>query len=240
MRSLLLLAILAPLASAQQFHHFSGRVVDESGHPIEGAFFNNTAMPSSEYLERFTNAEGIFDIWTSAPIIVLRKSGYSSIVLRPEDTNDRLFKMLPEHGTFATCGGSRSSKPANPLQSSFKFRPTKQVRLLKKGYDVDYSFEHYGIKSDNKTTSILVGRSDAGGGWSTPLDQDVWNSVRYSERNSFINGIDVIDARGETKDGKRWRFLGRFTQSATYRDADPQTAAILDEFLDRTCLQLRP
>lgn len=90
------LFITATLALAQQFHHFSGRVIDENGRPIAEAFFDNTAMPESEYAERFTNSEGRFDIWSNSLRIVLRKAGYRSIVLRPADANKHEFRMVKE------------------------------------------------------------------------------------------------------------------------------------------------
>ena len=41
---------------------------------------------------------------------------------------------------------------------------------------------------------------------------------------------------GEFANGRRWRSLGRFGETATYSDVDPATAKILDQLLDSACI----
>jgi hypothetical protein len=72
-----------------------------------------------------------------------------------------------------------------------------------------------------------------------PWSLDVWNSVHYSETTfTFANipEVPVTDARGEDASGKHWRIIGRFGESIKYREADAETAAVLDKFLDGVCL----
>ena len=69
-----------------------------------------------------------------------------------------------------------------------------------------------------------------------PADKAVWKSVEY-EGATYKNGEEVfVDARGRTADGKRWRYVGKFAESASYRDADDITAPVLDRVLDAICI----
>ena len=54
------------------------------------------------------------------------------------------------------------------------------------------------------------------------------------------DGLPIIDARGQSPGGKRWRQLGKFAESASYSDVDEATAKILDRFLDGACLKPNP
>jgi hypothetical protein len=211
-------------------------VVDENGRPIAGAFFDHTDMDENEYAERFTNREGIFDIWTHAQRIILRKAGYASAIVHPEDTAKHKFKMNTAQ-SFPICPGSKPQS-ADPFDASLEFRRASEVVVVKTGMGADYTFTQYGIKDHDNTVQLRRVRSQP---WfSTPNDNEVWLSVQYSERTYFVAGIEIVDARGITKEGKRWRELIRMYESLSYHDADPATAKLLDEFLDRTCLQLRP
>jgi hypothetical protein len=70
-----------------------------------------------------------------------------------------------------------------------------------------------------------------------PFDQDFWRSVKYEEVRYEIGGLTIIDARGEFPNGRRWRSLGKFGESASYSDVDQETAKILDKLLDGACLK---
>jgi len=48
--------------------------------------------------------------------------------------------------------------------------------------------------------------------------------------------MTILDARGETAAGKKWRYLGRFSESATYHGADGGTAELHDRILDGACI----
>jgi hypothetical protein len=78
-----------------------------------------------------------------------------------------------------------------------------------------------------------------GRNWSAgiPRECDVWHSVQYQE--TTYDDLDTLigDARGETADGKRWRTLERFGESASYKDVDEITARLFDQVLDCVCLR---
>jgi hypothetical protein len=100
--------ISSALAFAAQPWHITGRVIDESGRPIEGAFFQDPAMADTETFEHYTNTQGIFDIWSDSPRIVLSKSGYRDVVLTSKDANRHEIRMIKE----ATQKRSKSSTPS--------------------------------------------------------------------------------------------------------------------------------
>jgi hypothetical protein len=315
---------LAVLAFAQEFHHFSGRVVDENGRPIAEAFFDNTAMPESEYPERFTNREGIFDIWTSSELVVVRKINYRPIVLTAKDVSKREFIMVkekkpsstaspkalpsgrtitgrvtdeagqpvaeahidytgddvnqfqtdvqgrfilatkapavivrkpgyrsefvriasntlvqitlhPEPGNFPICPGTTIPETAYGIDFDFRFPESKEVVSNRKGVDVDYSTRSYRATATRSSARIgFVTGAMWGGG--TPAQSDVWNSVSYEEAIFQVGRVSITSARGEDAKGRRWRYIGRFSEEISYRDADPKTAAIFDKFLDSVCL----
>jgi hypothetical protein len=74
-----------------------------------------------------------------------------------------------------------------------------------------------------------------GGGM--PNDEEVWQSVAYEEVRYEFGGFAVTDSRGQFENGDRWRYLGKFGETASYSGVDEATAKILDRFLDGACLK---
>jgi len=48
------------------------------------------------------------------------------------------------------------------------------------------------------------------------IGQDVWRSLKYEEASYDVDGLVIIDARGQLSNGNRWRYLGKFVESASY------------------------
>jgi hypothetical protein len=69
-----------------------------------------------------------------------------------------------------------------------------------------------------------------------PSALEAWQSVEYDEATYTNGNIAIIDARGQAANGKRWRYPGKFGESADYSDVDEPTARILDRVLDGACL----
>lgn len=104
--------------------------------------------------------------------------------------------------------------------------------------DTDYNARNYYLSTEPQR-GILHG---SGLAWSlgTPSDRDVWRSVKYEEVVYDVEGLTIIDARGQLPNGNRWRILGRFGESASYSDMGETIAKILDQFLDGACLKSTP
>jgi hypothetical protein len=117
-----------------------------------------------------------------------------------------------------------------------QFPRTSGVKARRQGQDVDYGARSYYIDTKQGPKGITHG---SGLLWSfgTPLDRDVWRSVKYEEVTFDVGGLTIIDARGQLPNGNRWRNLGKFGESASYSDMDEATAKTLDRFLDGACLK---
>lgn len=107
------------------------------------------------------------------------------------------------------------------------------------GRDSDYAARSYYVETPQGPKGVSYG---VGPMWSfgLPIDQDVWRSVKYDEvAFEYRPDLMIIDARGQFPNGARWRSLGKFGESAFYRDVDEATAKILDRVLDGACLNAR-
>ena len=109
------------------------------------------------------------------------------------------------------------------------------MKATGQGRDVDYIIRWYYVQSEEGRKGIMHG---SGANWShgTPLDLDVWRSIRFEEAAFEAGGLTIVDARGQLPNGKWWRYLGTFCESASYSDMDEATAKILDKFLDGVCI----
>jgi len=110
------------------------------------------------------------------------------------------------------------------------------VTATRPGQDVDYGSRGYVIATSNGRVGIGHG---SGPLWSfgLPSDDDVWRSVEYRETVFGTDPLITIDARGRTADGKFWRNLGKFGESASYRDVNEADARLLDRVLDGVCIR---
>jgi len=79
----------------------------------------------------------------------------------------------------------------------------------------------------------------SGPNWSfgLPVTSEVWQSTEYQETVFGTDPFITIDARGRTADGKLWRSLSEFGESASYRDANEADAHLLDRVLDGVCIR---
>ncbi|MBE0657315.1 MAG: hypothetical protein IH602_06465 [Bryobacteraceae bacterium] len=233
-------------------------VVDEEGAPVVGAeiFYSNDFrnVPS-------TQLDGKFQMETRAPVLVVRKGGYESRMIRTEEAAVRITMRrgaLGEGGSnraeespafritlrktqgerrFPACSGSGQHRRNAGLSTSFVFPKVPGVDVSDKGHDVDYTTQYYSIKTKNGRKGVQHGWGPLWGG-AEPLYFDVWKSVKYEEIRYENDGLTIVDARGQASDGQRWRSLGKFGETATYSDVDEATAKILDRLLDGACLSV--
>jgi hypothetical protein len=69
-----------------------------------------------------------------------------------------------------------------------------------------------------------------------PPAREVWNTLEFSETQRDARGHLVLDARGKTSDGKLWRSIGQFGESAFYYGQDQKDAILFDRVLDGLCV----
>jgi hypothetical protein len=219
-----------------QDRHIVGTVVDPEGKPIPEARLDHT---NDRRQLHQTDANGRFDLDTQAPVIVIRKAGFQSELVLTQDATEirvTLRKLTPTR-PFPACSGTGPYEGINGSGASFQFSKLPGVTASKQGQDVDYGARSYYVDTDQGPKGIMHG---SGPMWSfgVPVDQDVWRSIKYEEITYDFGPFTVMDARGQFQNGDRWRYLGKFGESASYSGVDEGIAKTLDRFLDSACLKL--
>jgi hypothetical protein len=169
--------------------------------------------------------------------LVIRKAGFQSAFLRTREASAVRITLqkITAGRTFQACPDSGDYIGIQGWDASFRFHATAEIKVGAQGQDVDYGIRIYEVNTKQGPKGITHG---SGLNWSsgTPLDMEVWRSMKYEEAAYGGGPTLVIDARGQSPDGSRWRNLGRFGESASYSGVDESTAKILDKFLDAACL----
>ncbi|HEY6346330.1 MAG TPA: carboxypeptidase-like regulatory domain-containing protein [Bryobacteraceae bacterium] len=221
-----------------QARHITGVVIDAEGQPVVDAHIDHTDDRRQAHQ---TDSEGRFEVDTRAPILVIRKVGFRSELVRTQGvTEPRItLQKLTENRVFPTCSNTGQYDGIDGWGASFQFPRTPVVKASRQSRDIDYGARSYYTETKQGPKGITQG---SGPLWSfgTPLDEYVWRSVKYEELTYDAGGPMIIDARGQFPNGNRWRDLGKFGESASYSDIDEATAKILDQFLDGACLKPTP
>jgi len=213
----------------------SGLAVDPDGKPISGVRVDHHGNMRQTVS---TDPEGRFQLQTKAPAIVLRKTGYRSRFIRtPAAAQVRI--VLEPVGSAEMpkfCSAASQCESIVGWQAEFCFPKVVGVEASPQGRDADYGIRSYIVKTGSGPVGI---RHGSGPMWSfgMPVDTDVWKSVEYTEATYVQDELVILDARGRTASGKRWRYLGRFGESASYSDVDEDTSRILDRMLDGMCVR---
>jgi hypothetical protein len=198
----------------------SGKVVDVSGSPIEGARIDHMGKlvvgvpagvdlkPSAD--QPHTDAQGHFEVTTTAPAVVIRKPGYES--QRVFVTGDAQLQVTLQPISKRPCG--------------IEHLPVVKTKAAS---DVDYTATRLYVETKSGTAGIISGHGPMYS-FGAPSDRDVWTSLDYFE---VMYDSGVIDARGHSADGKYWRSQTSFGAAAQYYGVDQSTAEILDCIMDR-------
>lgn len=217
-----------------QARHITGVVVDSEGEPVADARIDH----SNDHRQAHqTDSDGRFELDTRAPVLVIRKAGFRSELVRTQNATEVrvTLQKQTEDRRFPSCSKTGLYEGIDGWRSSFKFYKIQGVTASTQGRDTDYGARSYYVDTEQGPKGIMHG---SGPMWSfgTPVDQDVWRSVKHDEVMYDFGGLTITDARGQLPNGNRWRYLGKFGESASYSDIDEATAKILDKFLDGACL----
>ena len=224
-----------------QARHVSGVVIDPEGKPVAEAWIDHTGFHPRFRAFR-TDSEGRFTLDTKAPVVVIRKAGFRSELLRTPDAFEVRITLRKAVGIRAlqVCSYCKTCEGLEGWGAWFFFPMSPEVTAGPQSF----GSPHDGVRGYYVDTK--QGRKSIGHGarplWSdgTPLDEDVWRSVEYQETAFEFRGVTIIDARGRLPNGKWWRYLGRPGESADYSDVDEAAARILDRVLDGVCLTSGP
>jgi carboxypeptidase family protein len=216
-----------------QARSISGTVSDADGKPIGGARIEHSDN-RRETIQ--TDATGRFNLRTRAPAVVIRKAGYRSQWLRITDISEVPITLQPGDSDLQirACPRTEPCESIDGWGAQFCFPRVPGVTASRQGQDIDYGIRGYVI--DNSKAGIRHGSGPLWG-FGLPSDDDVWRSVEYRETVFGTDPLITIDARGRTADGKFWRNLGKFGESASYRDVNEADAQLLDRVLDGACIR---
>jgi hypothetical protein len=218
-----------------QAQHILGIVGDEDGKPVLEARVDHAEFVRPQLHQ--TDSQGKFELTTQAPALVIRKAGFeSAFVLTNRVTEIRITLRTAHSGVFPTCSSSGTYEGIEGWGASFQFPRTAGVKASTQGRDIDYGAREYYVNTQQGRKAI---RHGSGPMWSfgIPTSIDVWKSAEYREVAYSAGRQSIVDAHGKQTDGNRWRYLGKFGESASYSDVDEATAKILDQFLDGACLK---
>lgn len=212
----------------------SGIVTDTGGNPLPDASIHHAGLvgPAPR-----TNAEGRFEFDTRAPAIVFRKQGFNPKYVRVQRDATLEVKLEPGSGPWKACPSASRCLFINMLLSEFCLEEVRGVKTTGQIDDIDYGLRLFWIQTPSGKNGI---RHGSGTNWGSglPFDEDVWSAVEYEETDYLDReGFLVVDARGKSPNGGRWRVLGRAFETASYRDLSVHEAALLDKVLDGACLR---
>jgi hypothetical protein len=108
------------------------------------------------------------------------------------------------------------------------------VDAWKPGTDIDYIARSFIIETPGGRKGMRHGTGPSWD-WGKPPNSSVWASTEYREIAYSDGGAEIVDARGATAAGARWRYLGRSSESIWYQDLNAEEAALLDKVLDGVC-----
>ncbi|MCL4842270.1 MAG: hypothetical protein KJZ79_10535 [Bryobacteraceae bacterium] len=217
----------------------SGVIFDQDGNPLAGARIEHTG---ARYALTMPLAGSHFEIRHSAPWIVVRKPGYVSVRVRGSNSSDLhiTLKKLEPTDVLPTCAAATLTVANLYGGARFRFPIINGLKMNRQKPEAGNNVRGYWFQRGRNPAIIIHGTGHAWS-WGIPLDDDVWQSVEYSER-VFVednNSLGVLEARGKSPEGRYWRYFGKLNESVVYRDADKRTAEELDRFLDGICLEPR-
>ncbi len=209
------------------------KVLDELGQPVAGAIAVGGSIHPGI---RESDAKGELPYRVSGGAIVVRKEGFESVRLKVGAGGEILVRMkkLGVVAQVRKCGAKEKTMGITGQIGKMRFPQVEGVEVTKRSRDIDYSMRFYRLKA-KKEFGI---RHGSGPMWSAgfPTSDRFINGIEYSEVQIGWEGFYLVDARGISREGKRWRFLGSYGETADYEGLDAKEAEVLDRVLDGVCV----
>lgn len=217
---------------ARETQQVSGTVSNSAGVPISGAAIQHLGRLNSEVI---TDSNGHFEFSTRVPAFVIWKVGYGGALVRTDDAHAIQVTLQRSDAEIPACS-SKSVCASAGWGTVFCFAKINGVTISKQINDIDYGERIYSIRLEHERQTMTHGGGPMWGA-GLPFDEDVWSSVEYSEKSYRYGAGVIVDAKGKSASGKFWRSIGRFGETATYRDVGQESAALFDRLLDGICIQ---
>jgi len=220
--ALLTFFLVLPVVPQQ---HLRGTVTDDAGIPIEG-------VRVTTFLEEtITDDEGCFLLEEPAALVRFSRNGYDPLTVLTEKTDVRIILKENEQAQWKTPAcGSVKARHLFDAGGPLAFIVPKRTKI-RRVHDIDYV--EVSIKCEDSILSI-----GSGPHWSPGFP-----SPMLLERSKTVVERDIVgpwefpvaEYRGELDNGTKWRFIGMFGQTASYRDVPPAVAECFDSVMDTLC-----
>ena len=227
-RQILLLVAVPALPCQNKSNTLTGVITSPTGEPLPGV----TVRAAEKYCE--TDEKGRYRIQLPSTstdfccVLQFKKQGYRTLT-KAADPVSGVLDIILQTGESKWAPPDWNPSVPKRVGAQMRFLVPKGTKV-KRGRDVDYWTIAVGFGSHKNLEWMQLG---GGPTWSSglPLKSDMTSLVEISERD-MVCGIYGIDIRGRTKEGKRWRFVGTWGETATYRDASEQAARFFDSIID--------
>ena len=221
-----------------------GVVVDGSDAPLSGVSIHDLEEDGYPRAPLEVGTDGRFDVSTKAPVVVFRKPGFESEIVRVSGGQPLRIVMRNAVGKMPACTAQTDCASIHrlclPKLPGFRFG--------KPGWSIDATPQSISaprfLRNGEELSHML------GGAWTArPRPSTVWASVEYSERQKQAGLLFFTDARGKTPAGKLWRRVGidydeslgpdsdHLGESVSYDGLGPAAAAVFDRLLDAACVK---
>jgi hypothetical protein len=217
----------------------AGTVVDSGDKPIPNVAIDYIAVEKAWGIadtSAQSDTEGSFRFQTISPAIVFRKDGFKSELVRVTERAGNIKVVMDKTPTAQEeflSSGSRGclSLGHSAWSSKFCLPRIKGVEVGNAEGTIDTVERTFTTRTASGRAEMLHG---SGPSWGGPFSraQEVWDSVRFDERTRKFGDTLVIDAHGQTSDGKFWRHVGVRGESVFYYELDRDAATVFDHILD--------
>ncbi len=227
----LLMACVILLAVGAVAGDLRGVVTDAEGKPIAGE-----SVWRGGLIEVKTDGEGRYVVPGGARVISVRVPGYRPRTVVVGDATEINFRLEREVERDAACSPQRFM---NFIAGLMRFRIGREVDEKGTYADVDYSGRVLEFQASDKKyyARTMSGPMCCSG---RPVDQTYINSASFSERLWRSGEIVGLDARGISRDGTRWRWMGPLVgEMFEYAGASEEAARVFDAVMDSMCVAAR-
>lgn len=234
-----LFELVLAAANAQSPPALRGTVVSTDGRPIAGAhvqgdYWKSCCPAELERLE--TDNTGSFTLIHPTPFIRVRDEKFQpvTIVVEPGQTDLKIALADGKATAKTLTACPPKGKSSKSVGIWFQFALPKGTKIKR---SVDTDTVSYRVNSPHSDYWLLLWSGFALGATDAD-DRLMRGSSAFSERwinepNSQPIGIDAI---GQSKAGKPWRWFGTAVDLATYSDVSEPAAKYFDAIIDRACL----
>jgi hypothetical protein len=183
-----------------------GKVVSESGKPVEGVEVYGTKWTCCPVTVKSTKTklDGTFSLTEPGAVLHFRRSGLEPLSLVIKKGMPHTVVLHSQQSTVWVIPACGPQEPTRFGQSFLFLRPTGES--LAEGHDVDYT--RFGVKGSQGNWLDAWFGPTAG---SVDASEELYvKSESFSERFVEVSGFGLvgIDARGTFKNGKHWRWVG--------------------------------